>query len=58
MRVELKEWLRVKWRYNNHNKYQKYFDEWFSRLTESQLDGFQHQMFNDVNNILRKQINS
>lgn len=29
----------IKWRYkmNNHNKYMKYFDEWFSGITDNQL---------------------
>lgn len=55
--MELKEWLKNKWKYDNHNKYQKYFDLWFSHLVKSQLEGFEKQMFNDINNVLRKRIN-
>lgn len=51
--MNLEDWLRTKWRYDNHNKYQKYFDLWFSNITKSQLDGFEKQMYNDLNNILR-----
>lgn len=52
--MELKEWLRIRWKYDNHNKYQEYFDMWYSKLIESQLYGFHKQMFNDINNVLRK----
>lgn len=51
--MELKEWLKNKWRYDNHNKYQKYFEEWFSQLTLYQHIGFKKQMYNDLNNVLR-----
>ena len=51
--MEIKEWLKKKWRYDNHNKYQKYFDLWYSNLLEYQINGYEHQMFNDMNNVLR-----
>lgn len=43
---ELKEYLEKEWRYNNHAKYQKYFNEWFKNLTEIQIFYFKSQMEN------------
>ena len=34
----LKEYLWNEWRYNVHNRYWKYFDEWYSNLLESQQE--------------------
>jgi hypothetical protein len=50
---ELENWLRDRFYKDNHNKYRHYFDEWYSNLLQSQLDGFAKQMYNDLNNILR-----
>lgn len=36
MNDELKEYLYREWRYNVLPKYLKYFDEWYSNLTEWQ----------------------
>ena len=33
---ELYEYLKNEWRYNNHPKYMKYFDDWYNNLTERQ----------------------
>jgi hypothetical protein len=33
-------WLKYQWKINNSNKYQKYFEEWISNLTENQILGF------------------
>lgn len=34
---KLKEYLKKDFDWNNHKKYRKYFDEWYSNLTENQL---------------------
>ena len=34
----LKEYLWNEWRYNVHERYWKYFDEWYSNLLESQKE--------------------
>ena len=34
---EVKEYLKNDFEWNNHKKYRKYFDEWYSNLTENQL---------------------
>ena len=33
---ELYEYLKNEWRYNNHPKYMKFFDDWYNNLTEWQ----------------------
>lgn len=50
---KLENWLRTKFYRDNHPKYRHYFDEWYSKLLPHQLKGFEKQMFNDENNILR-----
>ena len=50
----LKQWLLIRWIHDNHKKYHKYFDEWFNKITISQIEGFTKQMYNDKNNVLRK----
>lgn len=37
MKNKLIEYLKQEWKYNNHKKYQKYFDEWFENLTDVQI---------------------
>lgn len=34
---KLKEYLKKEFDWNNHKKYRKYFDEWYSNLTENQI---------------------
>ena len=51
--MNLEIWLREHWYRDNHPKYHKYFDEWFMNITASQRSGFEHQMYNDLNNVLR-----
>jgi hypothetical protein len=34
---DLKEYLKKEWKYCNHTKYQHYFEDWFNKLTETQL---------------------
>lgn len=34
---DIREYLSKEWRYNVHKKYHKYFDEWFSNVTETQM---------------------
>jgi hypothetical protein len=46
-------WIRFRFYKDNHPKYHKYFDEWFSNITESQIQGFNKQMYNDINGILK-----
>lgn len=41
MSDELHVWLYYQWKYNNHNKYQKYFKSWISNITKIQIDGFE-----------------
>lgn len=53
MNEDLKEWLKYRWKLDNHNKYQKYFDVWYDNLTSSQILGFTHYMYIDKHNILR-----
>lgn len=36
----LKEWLQNQWKFYNHSKYQKYFEEWYNNLNQNQLKGF------------------
>lgn len=40
MTKKLYNWLKEEWKTSNHKKYQKYFEEWVSNLTESQILGF------------------
>ena len=49
---ELRQWLLERWLSDNHKKYHKYFDEWVSNITMSQIEGFSKQMYNDKNNVL------
>ncbi len=39
---KLKEYLKKDFEWNNHKKYRKHFEEWFSNLTESQLLYFEY----------------
>lgn len=41
--IELYEWLKKEWRYNNHPKYQQYFEEWIGGITQEQADAFAKQ---------------
>jgi hypothetical protein len=38
------DWLEIQFYKDNINKYHKYFTEWVSALTESQIPGFEDQM--------------
>ena len=40
----LKPWLAERWKKDNAPKYQKYFEEWFSNITEKQVLGYYEQM--------------
>lgn len=40
----LKPWLAERWKKDNAPKYQKYFEEWFSNITEDQVLGYYEQM--------------
>lgn len=53
MTPELVIWLENRWRTDNHTKYRHLFGEWLSNLTVPQMNGFEKQMYNDVNNVLR-----
>jgi len=44
MDSDLKIYLHNWWKYNNHNKYQKYFKEWYSNITDSQKYYFTIEM--------------
>ena len=52
MTNELYEWLQREFYYSNVNKYKRYFEEWISNITASQIDGFREQMYRKENNIL------
>ena len=40
MKGEVKEYMRSEWEKNCPSQYMKYFDEWFSNITEQQLKCF------------------
>lgn len=44
MNDKLYEWLKTHWRYNNHPKYLKYFDDWVENITENQIIHFNRMM--------------
>lgn len=44
MTEKLKAWLEERWRFDNLKKYRYLFEEWVSKLTPSQIDGFTKQM--------------
>lgn len=48
----MKEWLKTQWKYNNHVKYQKYFEEWYNNITDTQKQYFQKQKENIENGSL------
>lgn len=48
----LKTWLKERWRFDNHHKYQKYFEEWFENITENQIQYFIKQKQNIENGSL------
>lgn len=50
--TELYEWLKKEWRYNNHPKYQQYFDEWIENITQEQADAFMEQKYRQENGVL------
>lgn len=52
MTNELYDWLRKEFYYSNVNKYKRYFEEWISNITASQIDGFRERMYRKENNIL------
>lgn len=39
-KLEVKEYMKLQWEENCPSQYQKYFDEWFSNLTDHQLHCF------------------
>lgn len=44
-------WLQYRWRIDNHNKYQHLFKEWIVNITPGQIQGFEKQMYNDINKV-------
>lgn len=50
--MDFKEFMRNIWRTDNHPKYMRYFEEWFSNLTDGQIEGFTKQKQNIESNIL------
>lgn len=50
----LYDWLREEFYKSNINKYYCYFEIWVENLTQSQIDGFQKQMYNKKHNVLGK----
>lgn len=49
MSDELYRWLEETFKRDNHKKYHKYFDEWFSNITESQIFYFNKQRISLLN---------
>lgn len=45
----LYEHLRQQFYRNNHPKYRKYFEEWISNITESQISYFEIERINIIN---------
>lgn len=52
MTDKLYEWLRREFYSSNHSKYRHLFEEWVKNVTQSQIDGFEKQMFNKENHVL------
>lgn len=53
MTDKLYEWLRREFYSSNYNKYRHLFEEWVKKnITQSQIDGFEKQMFNKENHVL------
>lgn len=52
MTDKLYEWLRKEFYKSNHPKYRHLFKEWIDNITQSQIDGFNKQMYNQENNVL------
>lgn len=52
MSEELYEWLQEEFYRSNHPKYRHLFSEWISNITQSQIDGFNKQMYRKKNSIL------
>lgn len=50
--LPLNDYLKERWRVNNHKKYQKYFDEWVRNLTQDQILNFKREMDHIKNNWL------
>lgn len=48
------EYLKQRFYRNNHAKYRKYFDEWVSNVTETQIDYFEKEKYRIENNIVLK----
>lgn len=44
MNKNLEAYLEKEWRFNNHQKYQKYFKQWLENLTEIQINYFTKMM--------------
>jgi hypothetical protein len=49
MTKELYNWLKNRFKFDNHPKYLKYFKEWIDNITESQIEGFNKQRITDLN---------
>lgn len=45
-------WLKERFNEDNHNKYKYLFTEWVENITEGQVDGFNKQMYNEINKTL------
>lgn len=54
MEDKLYEWLKLRWKYDNLPKYQKYFEGWVKNLTNSQIDGFAKQLMQIENGSMEK----
>lgn len=52
MTQKLYNWLEKEFYQCNHPKYKHLFKEWVLNITESQVFGFERQMFNKENKVL------
>ena len=46
MTEELYQHLEKEWKYRNHKKYHRYFEEWVSNISESQIYHFDKMRLN------------
>lgn len=54
MTKEMYTYLQQRFYRNNHAKYRKYFEEWVSNVTETQLMYFEKEKYHIENNVILK----
>ncbi len=48
MNQALYNWLELKWREDNHAKYQHYFIQWVNNITTIQINGFNKMRLHQI----------